>query len=267
MTATTHSHPIPRFCLRRAACRALSSPSPSISFQSRPISTLKSSVLRTARPTSFAPFQSRFASGEVTQAEPEADGATEAQHGENSIAASSNEQPTEPATDSTSQQTSTQESETQETLNSADHESQSVISAMISAAGTVPNKVSETTERAAQAVGASTESVKRSAAKAAHAAGLTSSSDEVDDAKSATSNQLYIGNLFFDVSEDLIRQTMQRFGTVKSVRIIYDGRGLSKGYAYNRPTGWKASNTTKLSVGLVTLNSPTMPAPPGPSKR
>ncbi|KAL9114003.1 MAG: hypothetical protein Q9187_007527, partial [Circinaria calcarea] len=169
----------------------------------------------------------RFASGEVTQAEPEADGATEAQHGENSIAASSNGQPTEPATDSASQQTSAQE-----TLDSADHESQSVASAISSAAGTVSNKVSEATETAAQAVGASTDYMKRSAANAAHAAGVGSSSDEVDGKTSTTPKTVYVGNLFFDVSEDSIRQAMQRFGTVNNVKIIYDGRGLSKGFGY-----------------------------------
>ena len=45
----------------------------------------------------------------------------------------------------------------------------------------------------------------------------------------APRNQVYVGNLFFDVTESDLSREMGRFGTVKSVRIIYDGRGLSKG--------------------------------------
>jgi len=43
---------------------------------------------------------------------------------------------------------------------------------------------------------------------------------------------LYIGNLFFDVTEtDLIKE-FTRFGTVTSAKVIRDARGLSKGYAH-----------------------------------
>ncbi|KIX01735.1 uncharacterized protein Z518_09461 [Rhinocladiella mackenziei CBS 650.93] len=43
---------------------------------------------------------------------------------------------------------------------------------------------------------------------------------------------LYVGNLFFDVTEtDLIKE-FARFGTVLNCRVIRDSRGLSKGFAY-----------------------------------
>jgi nucleolin len=43
---------------------------------------------------------------------------------------------------------------------------------------------------------------------------------------------LYVGNLFFDVTEtDLVRE-FARFGTVNKVKIVRDPRGLSKGYVF-----------------------------------
>ena len=40
---------------------------------------------------------------------------------------------------------------------------------------------------------------------------------------------VYVGNLFFDVSEQDLQTEFSRFGEVESVKIIRDGRGLSKG--------------------------------------
>ena len=45
----------------------------------------------------------------------------------------------------------------------------------------------------------------------------------------APSKNLYVGNLFFDVTSDHLRKEMERFGTITSVRIVMDNRGLSKG--------------------------------------
>lgn len=47
---------------------------------------------------------------------------------------------------------------------------------------------------------------------------------------SVPSTTVYVGNLYFDVSEEDLRREMERFGTVMNIKIIYDGRGLSKGY-------------------------------------
>lgn len=40
---------------------------------------------------------------------------------------------------------------------------------------------------------------------------------------------VYVGNLFFDVTENDLQKEFARFGTIKNVRLIKDVRGLSKG--------------------------------------
>ena len=42
---------------------------------------------------------------------------------------------------------------------------------------------------------------------------------------------LYIGNLYYEVTTDQIKRVFSRFGELDSVKIIYDNRGLSRGYA------------------------------------
>lgn len=41
---------------------------------------------------------------------------------------------------------------------------------------------------------------------------------------------IYIGNLFFDVTENDLAKELSRFGTITKCRLIRDSRGLSKGY-------------------------------------
>ena len=41
---------------------------------------------------------------------------------------------------------------------------------------------------------------------------------------------IYIGNLFFDVTESDLTKELSRFGTITKCRLIRDSRGLSKGY-------------------------------------
>lgn len=41
---------------------------------------------------------------------------------------------------------------------------------------------------------------------------------------------VYVGNLFYEVTPDQLERIFSRFGEVKSVEIIKDGRGLSRGY-------------------------------------
>ncbi|KAJ8603901.1 hypothetical protein MRB53_042036 [Persea americana] len=43
---------------------------------------------------------------------------------------------------------------------------------------------------------------------------------------------LYIGNLFFEVTEAKLAEYFGRYGPIKSTKIVFDGRGLSKGYGY-----------------------------------
>lgn len=41
--------------------------------------------------------------------------------------------------------------------------------------------------------------------------------------------QLYIGNLYYEVTADQLKKVFSRFGTVASVKVVYDNRGLSRG--------------------------------------
>jgi nucleolin len=54
---------------------------------------------------------------------------------------------------------------------------------------------------------------------------------------------LYVGNLFFEVSEEALERQFAHYGAIKKVRIIYDHRGLSKGYVSTKsssstPSSW-----------------------------
>ncbi|KAI8940391.1 hypothetical protein NX059_004082 [Plenodomus lindquistii] len=43
---------------------------------------------------------------------------------------------------------------------------------------------------------------------------------------------LYIGNLYYEVTADQLKRVFSKFGEVDNVRVIYDNRGLSRGFAY-----------------------------------
>jgi RNA recognition motif-containing protein len=40
---------------------------------------------------------------------------------------------------------------------------------------------------------------------------------------------LYVGNLYYEVTEDQLKRIFSRFGEVKSVKLVMDNRGLSRG--------------------------------------
>ena len=46
----------------------------------------------------------------------------------------------------------------------------------------------------------------------------------------APNKQLYIGNLYYEVTAEQLKNVFSRFGEVSSVKIVYDNRGLSRGY-------------------------------------
>ncbi|KAL9081259.1 MAG: hypothetical protein Q9159_007379 [Coniocarpon cinnabarinum] len=46
------------------------------------------------------------------------------------------------------------------------------------------------------------------------------------------SKNLYVGNLYFEVTQNTLRQEFTKFGEVTNAKIVYDGRGLSKGFGY-----------------------------------
>ncbi|PYI03885.1 RNA-binding domain-containing protein [Aspergillus sclerotiicarbonarius CBS 121057] len=48
----------------------------------------------------------------------------------------------------------------------------------------------------------------------------------------APKESVFIGNLFYDVTAEDLGKTMEKYGTVEKAVIIFDSRGLSKGYGY-----------------------------------
>ncbi|KAF2109542.1 RNA binding domain-containing protein [Lophiotrema nucula] len=43
---------------------------------------------------------------------------------------------------------------------------------------------------------------------------------------------VYVGNLYYEVAEDQLKRVFGRFGPIESVKVIYDNRGLSRGFGY-----------------------------------
>jgi nucleolin len=54
------------------------------------------------------------------------------------------------------------------------------------------------------------------------------------EAMSRPKETLYVGNLFFDVTEDDLKREMARFGNVVKCRLLRDARGLSKGFVHSQ---------------------------------
>ncbi|KAL1794930.1 hypothetical protein ACET3X_006746 [Alternaria dauci] len=45
-------------------------------------------------------------------------------------------------------------------------------------------------------------------------------------------NMLYIGNLYYEVTAEQLKRVFSKFGDVQSTKIVYDNRGLSRGFGY-----------------------------------
>ncbi|KAL2037239.1 hypothetical protein N7G274_009928 [Stereocaulon virgatum] len=308
-TCTKSIWPI-MLCLRRVAFRALSSsPSSSISIKARSITSLTYplSISRTSnlQKAIFFPLQRRYATDEaVTQAEPEADGATEAQYGENSIAASADadadantaepatpheeaaaqsaiESATESAPDQASSagsqvadadanapETATQHEEAaaRPAIESAlkyapdqassagsqvadadanapepatQHQEAAAQSAIESALEYAPDQASSAGSQVADAARTATETVKDVAESLAASAGFEPQASQAgsytegrEDNEVESSKTVYVGNLYFDVRSDDLKQEFSRAGEIVSATVIKDSRGLSKGFGY-----------------------------------
>ena len=151
------------------------------------------------RIASFPLQRRQYADEPATQSEPEADGATEAQHGDNSIAASANEStPAEKAEESAA------------AAETASSTADSVKSAVQTA--------SEVATGAAQSLGAAT--------------GFGSQTSEAGSSAPSgqTAKTVYVGNLFFDVRSEDLKKEFERAGPIVDAKIIMDQRGLSKGF-------------------------------------
>lgn len=150
----------------------------------------------------------------MTQSEPEADGATEAQHGDNSIAASANEStPAEEAEQSAA--ASNVESASENATEAASSTASSVRSA-VQTAGEVATGAAQSLGAAA-GFGSSTSGAGRSAPNA------------------ETARTVYVGNLFFDVRSEDLKKEFERAGPIVEAKVIMDQRGLSKGYVTSFP--------------------------------
>jgi len=69
--------------------------------------------------------------------------------------------------------------------------------------------------------------------------------------EAAPNTSLYIGNLYFEVSENTLRKEFERFGSIKSVKILYDARGLSKGYVLIVYLSLGSHTNTTLRFGYI----------------
>jgi len=61
---------------------------------------------------------------------------------------------------------------------------------------------------------------------------------------------LYIGNLFFDVTETDLVKEFARFGSVTKCKIVRDSRGLSKGFAYIDYSAQEAADTAMERLNM-----------------
>ncbi|KAF2498651.1 RNA-binding domain-containing protein [Lophium mytilinum] len=180
------------FLLRRAAVRALSTPSTSFLSKPRSITTFTPASFRLRQqPSIVLTFQRRFASDDAEKSEEFAQTATEAPITETA---------TEPAAE-------TSETEPQSTLGSAKEYAQ---------------------EKASDALGA----LGLQGAASAVAPPQSSQRSSYTNPLATPNKVLYVGNLFFEVTEDQLRRVFSRFGSVEDVRLVKDGKGLSRGFGY-----------------------------------
>ncbi|KAL6720810.1 hypothetical protein ACLMJK_002735 [Lecanora helva] len=171
-------------------------------------------------------YDRRWASEEATtQSEPEADGATEASQGDNSIAASADSESSANAPESSEQQDAPERSS----------------STLEEATETATETASSATEQVSQAAQSTKDSILGAAQNLGAAAGLGSDSgssaprrteDGVAIRDGEPSSTVYVGNLFFDVRGEDLKQEFERAGRVVSSKVINDSRGLSKGIGF-----------------------------------
>ncbi|KAL8903506.1 MAG: hypothetical protein Q9171_007381 [Xanthocarpia ochracea] len=172
----------------------------------------------TLQRSSILQFQRRFASEEAqTQSEPVADGA-QAQHGDNSIAASSQAEA----------ESSTQDSQ-ERSASSQDQEHSTIGELASSAAGKVKKTASNAYDTIAGDSGSGLQRGENSG----------SAARQFD---SPPRKSVYVGNLFFDVKEEDLRKKFEECGTIESIKLIMDNRGLSKGFGYINFTSQEAAD-------------------------
>lgn len=211
------------FVLRRTALRAAlaaSKPTPSVIVpKTRTFVSLNQSKLRSARQWTVTPLQRRWASDDAA------------------------------ATDKPTEEQLKQRAETEQIAEETVAEEAAIKAASENPAAQVNEVVEEvgapeaqeamesSTSSANNAIAADAASALAGAATAATgAAAATTPSPQSTPAQAAgqpnVNKTLYVGNIFFEVNEQALEDYFARFGNIKSTKIIYDARGLSKGFGY-----------------------------------
>ncbi|KAL8946102.1 MAG: hypothetical protein Q9222_007457 [Ikaeria aurantiellina] len=198
---------------------------PSRSCRTRSIATITPFATRTKTPPIAAlQLQRRFASEEAqTQSEPLADDAQQTQHGDNSIAASAPERnaPSE----------ASQSDYTPQDQGSSGH-------------NTIGDFASSAADTAKDTASSAYDAITGGAGRSS-APGRT----DIPPSKS-----VYVGNLFFDMREEDLRQEFEKCGTIESIKIIMDNRGLSKGFGYINFTDVAAATAACENFNLKTFS-------------
>lgn len=206
-----HSRTNPcRFSLRRSALRVLSSSPSSLGYKQRSITSLSSSSPLRAKPASTTlQYQRRWATTEAEEQKSEEEApisklqSTPAEEVENAID-SDNAKAAEPASETVTEAVkSTLSGETSGTVGGAtSQEYTPAQGAGAKQAGRFPTP------------GPSGEQ------------GHISREERISQPKPT----VYLGNLFFDVTEEDLSRELSRFGAIQKIRLLRDSRGLSKGY-------------------------------------
>ena len=228
-----------RLHLRRAALRLISSPLPSLTFAQRSITSFAKRTPLSARPATQLTWQKRWASGEAEAREHEAADEdaetpisqlqpTPEEEVENAIhednAAVEGETTMASATEENAANAQVRESEDY-TRDAEPAESSFVDSALDSVKSAASNVVEGAQEFVASATGG---------AGASSASGNDTRSPKESGRPGYAPNTpkptVYVGNLFFDVTESDLMKEFSRFGKVDKCIVMRDNRGLSKGY-------------------------------------
>ena len=186
-----------RFPLRHAAVRLLTSRSVSVATRSRTITSFTAVSVRQSRIATPLQFQRRWATSEA-----------EAQKEEAPV---STLQPTP-----------------EEEVENAIHEDNATTPVEAAPAESLPETAESAnlTDTANEPSKVATESFQDDAAGAATGqSNFRQPSREPAQPKPT----IYVGNLFFDVTENDLAKEFGKFGAVKNTRLIRDSRGLSKG--------------------------------------
>ena len=249
-----------RYLLRRTALRALSSAPPtSLTTKPRTFTTFKSSFLASKQQWTSPLLQRRFASEDAKPSEatttdetvPERPSEAEKEIIEESRSSSTNaaDAGAQPQTAAYAASESTDAAETAQ--NPSSSSSSSTLESAQQTASDLTDSAATTAQQAGETVAESAQQAKESAFNTAQqlgqAAGAAVGSAGIpspfnhpngrprplprEAGQSTPHNILYIGNLYFEVREDMLRREFSRFGNVVNSRVVYDNRGLSKGYA------------------------------------